>query len=128
MVSEVFEKLVNNRLVDHQKKCGLFLFSSKSSQSTADFLTVVSDKSSGAFNVWGLALAFDISKTLTGFGMLVFFTKISLMQFRSDIWPYFVFPQYTQLQVVVDGKSSQESPVNARDPQGSILGPTLFLL
>ena len=74
------------------------------------------------------ALAFDISKTLTGFGMLVFFTKISLMQFRSDIWPYFVFPQYTQLQVVLDGKSSQESPVNARDPQGSILGPTLFLL
>ena len=74
------------------------------------------------------ALAFDISETLTGFGMLVFFMKISLMQFRSDIWPYFVFPQYTQLQVVLDGKSSQESPVNARDPQGSILGPTLFLL
>ena len=26
------------------------------------------------------------------------------------------------------GKSSQEYPVNARAPQGSILGPTLFLL
>ena len=28
----------------------------------------------------------------------------------------------------LDGKSSQEYPVNARAPQGSILGPTLFLL
>ena len=33
-----------------------------------------------------------------------------------------------QLRVALDGKSSQEYPINAGVPQGGILGPTLFLL
>ena len=46
--------------------------------------------------------------------MLVFCTNLHLMEFR---W----------LQVVLDGKFSQEYPVNAEVPQESILGPALFL-
>ena len=47
VISKVFEKLANNRFVDHLEKCGLFSdfqYGSRSSQSTADLLTVVSDR------------------------------------------------------------------------------------
>ena len=53
VVSKVFEKLVNNRAVDHIEKCGLFSdFQDgfRSSRSTVDLLTVVSDKIAMAFN------------------------------------------------------------------------------
>ena len=99
VVSKIFEKLVNNRIVDHLEKCGLFSdfqYGFRSSRSTADLLTVVSDRIARAFNRSGAtrAVALDISKVfLTGFGMLVFFTNLSLWNFRSDIRPYFFFSQ-----------------------------------
>ena len=52
-VSKIFERLVSNRLVDQLEKCGLFSdFENgfRSSQSTADLLTVVSDRIARAFN------------------------------------------------------------------------------
>ena len=66
MVSKVFEKLVNNKIVDRQEKCGLFSdfqYGFRSSGSTAD-LTVVSDRIARAFNRSGAtrAAALDISK------------------------------------------------------------------
>ena len=40
----------------------------------------------------------------------------------------FTFLSSRWLQVALDGNYSQEYPVNSGVPQGSILGPTLFLL
>ena len=56
MVSKVFEKLVNDKIVDQLKKCGLFSdiqYGFKSSRSTADLLTVVSDRIGSVFNRFG---------------------------------------------------------------------------
>ena len=68
VVHTVFEKLVNNRIVDHLEKC-VFFFSDfqycfRPSQSTADLLTVVSDRIARTFNRSGAtrAVALDISK------------------------------------------------------------------
>ena len=53
VVSKVFEKLVNNRIVNHVENCGLFSdfqYGFRSSGSTADLLAVVSDRIARAFN------------------------------------------------------------------------------
>ena len=56
VISKVFEKFVNNRIVDHLAKCGIFSdlqHGFRSSQSTADLLTVISNRTARAFNKSG---------------------------------------------------------------------------
>ena len=84
VVSKIFENLVNNRIVDHLEKCYGFRSSQygfRSSRSTADLLTAIVDGIARAFIRSGAtrAVALDISKALTEFGMLVFFTNLSLV-------------------------------------------------
>ena len=53
VVSKVFEKLVNNKIVDNLEKSGLFSdfqYGFRPSQSTAYLLTVVSDRITRALN------------------------------------------------------------------------------
>ena len=66
-ISKVFEKLVNNKLVDHLEKCDLYSDSQygfRSSWSTANPLTVASDRIARTFNRSGAtwAEALDIFK------------------------------------------------------------------
>ena len=54
VVSKVFEKLVNNSIVDHLEECGLFSdfqYGFRSFRSTAGLLTVVSDRVAKGFNM-----------------------------------------------------------------------------
>ena len=78
VVSKVFEKLVNNRIVDHLEKCGL----------SSDQLQIFSQLY--LIELLGLLTALELLKQwhliyprlLTDFGMLVFFTNLSLMEFQ----------------------------------------------
>ena len=70
MVSKVFEKLLNKKLVDHLEKCGLFSdfqYGFRSSQSAADLLSLVSDRTAMTFNRPGTtrAVALDVSKAFS---------------------------------------------------------------
>ena len=104
VISKVFEKLVNNRIVDHLEKSDLFSdfqYGSRSSQSTADLPTVASNRIARTFNRSGAtqAVELDICKTwfLKGFGMLVFFINLSLMEFQVRYLAFFL------LFSVIDG-------------------------
>ena len=131
MISKVFEKLVNNRIVDQLEKCGLFSdfqcrFLNQSSRSTADISTVLIELLRLLIGL-GLLELHDLvypPRFSTGLGMLVFFTNLSLMKFWLRYLALFC------LFSVIDGFKWfwWEHPVNAGVLQDSISGPTLFLL
>ena len=131
VVSKVFEKLVNNRIVDHLEKCGLlfdFQYGFRSSRSTADLLTVLSDRIARAFNRSRAtrAVALDISKA---------FDRVWHAGLLHELKSYGISGQIFGLIssfLSIDDFESfwMESlyPVNAGVSQDLLLRPTLFLL
>ena len=134
MVSEEFEKLVNYRIVDHLEKCDLFSDSQyglRSSRSNEDLIAVVSDRIARAFKRSGInqAVALDISKVFDRVWHAGLPHEFKSYGISGQIFGLISsFLSNRRVLVVLDGKSSQEYPVNAGVPQGSILGPTLFVL
>ena len=134
VVNKVFEKLANYSIVDHLEKCGLFSYFQcgfRSTRSIADLLTVVSDRIARAFDRSGAtrAVALDISKAFDRVWHAGLLHKLKSYGISGQIFGLISsFLSNRWLRVVLDGKSSQEYPVNAGVPQRSILGFTLFLL
>ena len=126
-VSKVFEKLVKNRIVDHLEKCGLFSdlqYGFRSSRSTADLPSPVSDRIARDFNKSGAtqAVALDISKVFDRLWHAGLPYKLKSYGISGQILGFISsFLNNRLLGVVLDGKFSQEYPVNAGVPQGSIL-------
>ena len=76
----------------------------------------------GLLELWHLIYP----RLLTGFGLL---HKLKSYGISGQIFGLiFSFLSNRRLRVVLDGKSSQEYPVNAGIPRGFILGPILFVL
>ena len=133
VVSKVFEELVNNRISDHLEKCGFFSdfqYGFRSSGTTADHLTVVPDRIARAFNSSGAtrAVALDISNALDRVWHAGLLHKRDLRISGQIFGLISSFLSNRRLQVVLDGKSPKEYPVNAGVSRGSILGPKPFLL
>ena len=114
VVSKVFEKLLNNRIVDHLEKCGVFSdfqYGFRSFRSTADLLTVVSDRIARAFNRSGAtrAAALDISKAFDRVWHAGLLHKLKSYGISGQIFGLISsFLSNRWLRVVLDGKFSQE--------------------
>ena len=118
VVSNIFEKLVNNRILDHLVKYSHFSdfqYGSRSSQSTGDLLTIVSDRIVMGFYRSGAtrAVALDISKAFDWFWHTGLLRKLKSYGISGQIFGHvFSFLSNRQHRVVLDGKSSQEYPFN----------------
>ena len=134
IISKVFESLMATSIIHHMDSLNLFSdcqYGFRSSRSTADVLTVISERLGRALEAGGLgrAVALDISKAfdkvwhagllhkLRGYGI----NGQLLNLIRSNL-------SNRQLKVVLDGQHSSSYSINAGVPQGSVLGPILFLI
>ena len=91
----------------------------------------MSDRIARAFNRSGAtqAVALDISKAFDRVWHAGLLHKLKSYGISGQIFGLISsFLSNRRLRVVLDGKSSQEYPVNAGVPQAPILGPTFFIL
>ena len=123
VVSKVFQNFVNNRIVDNLEKSGLFSdfqYGFRSSQSTADLLTVVSDRIASTFKRPGAnrPAALDISKTFDWVWHAVLLHKLESYEISGQMFGLvsFFFVVEDSFQWFWSG------------PHGYILGSTLFLV
>ena len=105
-----------------------FLYGFRSFSSISDLLTVVSGRIGRAFNR-SKAVALDISKVFDWVWDVGLCQKPKSYGVFGQIFNVFSsFLIKRRLRVIQDENYSQEYPLNAEVPQGSIVGPALLLL
>ena len=127
MVNKVFEKLVINRIADHLAKCSPFSdiqCGFRSSRSTADCLTVLSDRIAWVFNRSEAirTVALDISKAFDRVWHASLLHKFKSYGVSVEVFGLISsFLSKRWLWKVLDGKSSQKYPVNTGFLKGLFL-------
>ena len=134
IVSKIFESFINDSLIKHLDSTGLFSdlqYGFRTLRSTADILTVLSERIYNSMDAGGetRAIALDISKAFDKVwhaGLLHKLKSYGVVGPILGILESFMIER--SLKVVLDGQSSPLFCINAGVPQGSVLGPTLFLV
>ena len=133
IISKLFESVINKRVLDHLVKNNLMSdvqYGFRSYRSTADVLTVITHRISEAIAKGNHTrlIALDISKAFDKVWHKGLLHKLSSYICGNMHAVIKSFLSGRSLKVVINGQSSDAHAINAGVPQGSILGPTLFLL
>ena len=134
IVSKVFERLLNDHLVSHLENLGLFCdkqYGFRKHRSTADLLTVITERFFRALNRLGGArvIALDISKAFDKVWHSGLLHKLQSYGVKGPLLDIIAsFLSNRKIKVVLDGAASSIYSINSGVPQGSILGPILFLI
>ena len=134
IISKVFESLIASSIIRHVDSFGLFndcQYGFRATRSTADVLTVISERLSRVLEAGGRAraVALDISKAFDKVWHAGLIHKLCGYGINGHLLDLIrSFLSNRQLKVVLDGQESACYSINAGVPQGSVLGPILFLL
>ena len=134
VISKLFEAVMNRRILGHLTKNNLLSDSQygfRSARSTADALTVITHRVSQALhdNLHARAVALDISKAFDKVWHKGLLLKLASYGISGNVLGVIEsFLSDRSLKVVINGQTSEANKINAGVPQGSLLGPTLFLI
>lgn len=133
-LSKLLEKILNRRLTDFLEKNKLLShnqFGFRSDRSTEDAVHELVHNVSSGLNDGKkcLAVFLDLAKAFDTVSIPLLLEKLDCLGVRGcqlDIFRDYLSNRNQRVQI--DGNLSQEFPINYGVPQGSILGPTLFLV